>query len=206
MRAASRACSRPPARRRRRWRSFPTRSTRRSRSRRSASVLPLPASTSHLRRPRSSPPSSAARSRSGGAWRRKPTSNWTNQGASLLAGLGGLGRQRLVGAVAERHRLRALAAAEPHFLRLAHGEPDRLQLGLLVRAVAEGLAARAAAAAPPVVPRGKLDGVRATLRDMRLCHDASWLWFYYSPDPFHPGSIRAWVLIVLEPGMLAQEG
>src|ERR1700704_5939382 len=78
--------------------------------------------------------------------------------------------QLLVRAVAERLVAAVLAAAQPHLLRFADGELDRREFGALVRAVAEGLALGAAAGAPPVVPRGKLHGVRWLLRDRRIRH------------------------------------
>src|SRR5256714_856963 len=56
--------------------------------------------------------------------------------------------------------------------RLDHGELDRLEIGFLVRAVAERLAARAAAGTPPVIPRGQLDGIGSSLGDVRFGHDA----------------------------------
>src|SRR2546425_1317395 len=81
--------------------------------------------------------------------------------------------QALVRAVAEGHRLGALAAAQPYLLRLAHGELHRPEVGFLVRAVAEGLAPGPPACTPPVVARGELDGVRSPLGDVRFCHAPS---------------------------------
>src|SRR5687768_7847683 len=71
----------------------------------------------------------------------------------------------------------ALAAAQPDLLCFGHGELLRRDIGDLVRAVAERLALRAAAGAPPVVARGELDRVGSLLRDQRLCQVPSFARF-----------------------------
>src|SRR5207244_7604091 len=73
-------------------------------------------------------------------------------------------------AVAERPPASVLAAAEPELLRFADAEFRRCELRAFVRAVAERLALRAAAGAPPVVARGELHGVGRALRDQRFGH------------------------------------
>src|SRR6266850_249946 len=83
------------------------------------------------------------------------------------------GHQLLVSAVAERLAGGVLAAAQPQLLRFGDAELLRRELRALVRAVAEGLALRAAAGAPPVVSRGELHGEGRALRDQRVRHAAS---------------------------------
>src|SRR6266850_2249059 len=78
-----------------------------------------------------------------------------------------------VRAVAERLAGGVLAAAQPQLLRFGDAELLRRELRALVRAVAEGLALRAAAGAPPVVSRGELHGEGRALRDQRVRHAAS---------------------------------
>src|SRR5262245_25496786 len=90
-----------------------------------------------------------------------------------ICGLGLADRELLVRPVAERRVAGALAAAEPDLLRLAHAELHRLELGRLVRAVAERLAPGLPAAAPPVVTGGELHGVGRRLRNHRFGHGAS---------------------------------
>src|SRR3954453_4662627 len=62
----------------------------------------------------------------------------------------GRGSQLLVAAVADRRRLRALAGAQQRAAIAFHLPLQRLDAGSFMRAVAERLALRATAAAPPI--------------------------------------------------------
>src|SRR6267378_1348919 len=103
-----------------------------------------------------------------GAGRRRRNSRNERRPAAALQGL--------VRAVAEGLIARALAAAQPELLGFGDREFHRREFGSLVGPVAERLAFRAPAAAPPVVAGCELDRIGGLLREMGFGHDLSLLW------------------------------